>query len=419
MPGSPNRRVEYYEYINSPQWRWRANQAKQRAGNRCQICNRHASEITLNAHHRTYERLGNESPDDITVLCRSCHELYETNKKLSKPPSYQPPVYTPTYSASTYTSTAPKVDTPVQRNSTESANDQNVVIAIFAAAFILSIALASLVGVKSSPPPVTSRPTRAVTSTPTGDDPYYYVIRTTSIHKGPGSNFPSAGEIEVGSEINVAGCNEGCTWYKLGVREWVSATDVMALNPPTPTAVGRRYHLKQDAHIRTGPGVKYESIRIARAGDVLDVIGCNQPCEWLELADGTWVLEHAVNTGMGLPTTGPTSAQPTATAVPPTNTTEPTSTPTVQPATATPTEPPPRPTATPPPPRGCPGGCVVYPTWCGLPIKGNISQETGEKIYHTPDQRYYDSTKLSPEYGERWFCTADEAQAAGWRRARR
>jgi hypothetical protein len=52
-------------------------------------------------------------------------------------------------------------------------------------------------------------------------------------------------------------------------------------------------------------------------------------------------------------------------------------------------------------------------------IKGNISIETGERIYHVPGQKYYAVTRISPQYGERWFCSEDEARAAGWRKARR
>lgn len=78
--------VNYHEYIQSEAWKARADAAKRRAGYRCQICNRHASQVTLNAHHRTYERLGHENSDDITVLCRDCHALYERHKKLPKPP---------------------------------------------------------------------------------------------------------------------------------------------------------------------------------------------------------------------------------------------------------------------------------------------------------------------------------------------
>ena len=54
----------------------------------------------------------------------------------------------------------------------------------------------------------------------------------------------------------------------------------------------------------------------------------------------------------------------------------------------------------------------------GCNIKGNISINSGERIYHVPGQEYYIATRISPEYGERWFCTEEEARAAGWRRAR-
>lgn len=50
-------------------------------------------------------------------------------------------------------------------------------------------------------------------------------------------------------------------------------------------------------------------------------------------------------------------------------------------------------------------------------IKGNISIETGERIYHVPGQRFYSKTRISPDKGEKWFCSEDEAMAAGWRRS--
>ena len=47
---------------------------------KCQVCNESNDKVVLDAHHRTYERLGDELPEDITVLCRDCHSLYEANK---------------------------------------------------------------------------------------------------------------------------------------------------------------------------------------------------------------------------------------------------------------------------------------------------------------------------------------------------
>ena len=51
----------------------------------------------------------------------------------------------------------------------------------------------------------------------------------------------------------------------------------------------------------------------------------------------------------------------------------------------------------------------------GCPIKGNISR--AGKIYHPPWSPFYSRTKVSPERGERWFCSEREALDAGWRPA--
>lgn len=51
-------------------------------------------------------------------------------------------------------------------------------------------------------------------------------------------------------------------------------------------------------------------------------------------------------------------------------------------------------------------------------IKGNISAK-GVRIFHRPGQRDYARTRISPNKGERWFCSPTEARAAGWRAARR
>lgn len=53
----------------------------------------------------------------------------------------------------------------------------------------------------------------------------------------------------------------------------------------------------------------------------------------------------------------------------------------------------------------------------GCNIKGNVSIESGERIYHLPGQKYYSSTNIDSRFGERWFCSEAEAQSAGWRRS--
>lgn len=74
----------YREYLKSKEWKEKSESAKERANYRCQICN---SNSNLETHHRTYERVGSELPEDLTVLCKECHQLYETAKKIKKPQS--------------------------------------------------------------------------------------------------------------------------------------------------------------------------------------------------------------------------------------------------------------------------------------------------------------------------------------------
>jgi hypothetical protein len=61
----------------------------------------------------------------------------------------------------------------------------------------------------------------------------------------------------------------------------------------------------------------------------------------------------------------------------------------------------------------------IGPEFTSCNIKGNISYNGGEKIYHVPGQEYYSETRISLLKGERWFCSEEEARAAGWRPARR
>lgn len=52
-------------------------------------------------------------------------------------------------------------------------------------------------------------------------------------------------------------------------------------------------------------------------------------------------------------------------------------------------------------------------------IKGNISQTSGKKYYHVPGMEDYESTVIDSKYGEKWFCTEQEAISQGWVKAPR
>jgi len=49
----------------------------------------------------------------------------------------------------------------------------------------------------------------------------------------------------------------------------------------------------------------------------------------------------------------------------------------------------------------------------GCPIKGRVT--TSDRIYVLPWSASYESVRISPAKGERWFCSEAEAQAAGFR----
>jgi endonuclease YncB( thermonuclease family) len=51
-------------------------------------------------------------------------------------------------------------------------------------------------------------------------------------------------------------------------------------------------------------------------------------------------------------------------------------------------------------------------------IKGNVNR-AGECIYHQPSSRWYAKIQMNISKGTRWFCSVDEAEAAGCRETKR
>jgi len=62
------------------------------------------------------------------------------------------------------------------------------------------------------------------------------------------------------------------------------------------------------------------------------------------------------------------------------------------------------------PSAAAPGVCS------GALIKGNINSK-GSKVYHTPLSGQYGRVEIDESKGERYFCSEEEALAAGWRPA--
>ena len=80
----------YAAYIETPGWAAKAQAAKQRAGQKCQLCGAKRKDVQLHAHHNTYQRLGREKNTDLLVLCEPCHSKH--HDKLPKPDAEQLPL---------------------------------------------------------------------------------------------------------------------------------------------------------------------------------------------------------------------------------------------------------------------------------------------------------------------------------------
>lgn len=60
-------------YLRSDHWHAVRQWALLVDRHRCRECGRGGRGITLDVHHRTYEHLWAERPEDLETLCRQCH----------------------------------------------------------------------------------------------------------------------------------------------------------------------------------------------------------------------------------------------------------------------------------------------------------------------------------------------------------
>ena len=65
--------IDYAEYLRSVAWARRRQWLFRMREFRCAICGIRYPARLLEAHHKTYVRLGNERVSDLAVVCRPCH----------------------------------------------------------------------------------------------------------------------------------------------------------------------------------------------------------------------------------------------------------------------------------------------------------------------------------------------------------
>jgi 5-methylcytosine-specific restriction endonuclease McrA len=74
-----DRYAKYKAYLLSPEWRVFRKQILSDRGSKCENCG-FDKVIKLHIHHLTYDRLYNELPEDVKILCRRCHESVHERK---------------------------------------------------------------------------------------------------------------------------------------------------------------------------------------------------------------------------------------------------------------------------------------------------------------------------------------------------
>lgn len=76
------RAMPYKEYLQTPHWKRKRQEKLRIASHRCQVCN--SGSTTLDVHHRTYERRGDELDEDLIVLCRTCHDIFHKHGRFGR-----------------------------------------------------------------------------------------------------------------------------------------------------------------------------------------------------------------------------------------------------------------------------------------------------------------------------------------------
>lgn len=77
-----NLQLLHREYLKSPLWQKKREEAIACFGATCRRCGQHGTDV----HHKTYERTGGkELLSDLEILCRPCHEAHHRIERAQRP----------------------------------------------------------------------------------------------------------------------------------------------------------------------------------------------------------------------------------------------------------------------------------------------------------------------------------------------
>jgi 5-methylcytosine-specific restriction endonuclease McrA len=79
--------AEYKKYIGSAKWRNIRNALFKMRGKKCEACG--FGSASLEVHHLTYERFGNENLADLKILCKPCHDKADREREAEQQAAFE------------------------------------------------------------------------------------------------------------------------------------------------------------------------------------------------------------------------------------------------------------------------------------------------------------------------------------------
>ena len=74
--------IGYEEYLKSKHWFKTRVEIFRRDNHHCQMCNKALELRDANVHHKTYDNVGKEHPEDLILLCPDCHKkVHQISKR--------------------------------------------------------------------------------------------------------------------------------------------------------------------------------------------------------------------------------------------------------------------------------------------------------------------------------------------------
>ncbi|MFM2203240.1 MAG: hypothetical protein RLZZ605_204 [Bacteroidota bacterium] len=79
-----DRAKKYNDYLKSYKWKLFRKSILEERNYTCERCGLKPEQKLLHIHHKTYERIFNELPSDLELVCKNCHSKIHKNKKIKK-----------------------------------------------------------------------------------------------------------------------------------------------------------------------------------------------------------------------------------------------------------------------------------------------------------------------------------------------